>query len=453
MTDQNISFTGNYRLLAATIYAGTKPAVNIANLIVGINIIESVSNDCIRGTLSVVESSGLLEDYPIRGEESLYLDLEDPLGNRVYYYMFVYKVDNLVTSFSNDQISYTLHFATRQRFVADQKRVTASFNKTVSEIVESVFNTNYVISQSSRSHTTSINKFLEVEDTEGSVKLIIPRMTPAQGIKMLESRAYSSKSPSCSFRFFESLAGFHFVTDEYLYRKAVDRGKIFNFSYADNISKDNSTFYMRMANFETFKNVSRVDTIDDLHGGTYRNVVISLDINNRVVDYLDYRYAEKKDSYFAGLPETGNSDRHSGGFVDSTFTTENARRMIMVKDYVGEQTGQLRGEQFLAEIAANRLAYFKNINSIRVVASGPGRNDITCGDFVRVNIPEFKYATDTRKSNRQLSGVYMIESVTRIFDKDIYTNEYALIKRNWASSAPADSSTDNLTIYNGVTTQ
>lgn len=449
MTDQNISYTGNYRLLAATIYTGTKIALNIVNLITNINIIESVSNDSIRGSLKVMESSGVLEDYPIRGEESLFLDIEDPLGNRQYYYLFVYKVDNVITSFSNDRLSYTLHFVTRQRFNADQKRVTAAYDEYVSKIAEEIFNNNYITSQPPRTTITNPNKFLEIENTEGKVKLIIPRMTPAQSIKMLESRAYSSTSPSCSFRFFESSRSFYFVTDEYLYGKAINEDKIFNFSYADNISRDNSTFLTRMANLETFRNTSRVDTFDELHGGTYRNVVISLDINNRVVETLDYNYVDNRDSYFRGLSGTGQSDRHSDTFTNSVFTAENARRMIMVKDYVGEQTGQLRGEQFLPEIAANRLAYFKNLNSITVSASGPGRLDVTCGDFIRVNIPEFRHASENRKPNRQLSGIYMVESVTRSFNKDVYANEYTLVKRNWELNAPSDSSIDNINIYGG----
>jgi hypothetical protein len=109
------------------------------------------------------------------------------------------------------------------------------------------------------------------------------------------------------------------------------------------------------------------------------------------------------------------------------FTDENARRFLMVRDYVDENAGQLRGEQFLPQIAANRLAYFNNVNAIKVTSSGAGRLDITCGDFIRVVIPEFMHVDREKQLNNQLSGVYMVESVTRVVDKETYTN-----KRNWA---------------------
>lgn len=444
MTDKELSFPGNYYLRSATLYsapsAELRESVNIRNLIANLSITESMNNDCIRGSVDIVESTGLLEDYPLRGEEMLFIDIEDPMGNRIYYYMFIYKIDNVITSYNNDLLSYTLHLVSSQRFKADQNRVTSSYNKQVSEVVEDIFNSNYIQRTSSRSVKTSLNKFLTVEPTEGKVKIIVPRMTPAQAMKFLESRAYSSASPSCSFRFFESSSDYYFVTDEFLYKKAVEQDKIFEFTFAENLSKDNSNFINRMNNFESFKNTSRVDTIDDLHGGSYHNVVVSLDINSRTVEYINFNYMEKKDTYFAGLSDSSEGDKHSSTFVTDTFTPDNARRMIMVKDYVGEQTGQLRGEQFIPQIAANRLAYFKNLNSIRVSAAGPGRLDITCGDFIRVNVPEFSHVRDIRNPNRQLSGVFLVESVTRVFNGDVYSNQYSLVKRNWARGAPSFSS-------------
>lgn len=445
MTDANISYPGSYRLKSLVLYpfstSEPRVAVDMRNLVPSLSIEESMTQDSIRGSLTAVDSSGLLEGYPIRGEEMLFIDLEDAVGNTRQYRMFVYKIDNVDVSGVNDSLTYNLHFVSFQRFVADQKRVTASYNKPVADIAENVFNTYFRVPVTSRPVSTTgdssnydYNKQIIVEGTEGNVKLIIPRMTPTQALKFLESRAYSAASATCSFRFFESADSFHFVTDEYLYNKAKADNNIFKFTYADSLPQDNGSFLQRMSNFTRFKNVSRVDTFDDLHGGTYRNKVVVLDIVNRTVNTIDpsFDYSTAKQDYFKGhSDEMDGADRHCEPFIQSTFTDENARRFLMVRDYVEEDAGQLRGEQYLPEITSNRLSYFKNVGSIRVSSSGPGRVDITCGDYINVMIPEFRHHQTEKQTNVQLAGTYLVESVTRVFDKDIYTNEYTLTKRSW----------------------
>lgn len=445
MTDSNITYPGNYRLKSLVLYpystSETRVAVDMRNLVPSLTITESMGQDSIRGSLSVIDSSGLLEGYPIRGEEMLYIDLEDALGNTRQYRVFVYKVDNVNISGVNDSLSYNLHFVSFQRFVADQKRVTASYNKSVSDIAENIFNTYYRIPVTSRPVALTAdranydyNKQIVVEDTEGMVKIVVPRMTPTQALKFLESRAYSATSATCSFRFFESADSFYFVTDEFLYERAKADEKIYEFSYTDSLPQDNSYFLQRMSNFTRVKNDARVDTFDDLHGGTYRNKVVVLDIVNRVVNIVgpSFDYMSAREDYFKGhANELDGADRHSERFIQSTFKDENARQFLMVRDYVEEDAGQLRGEQYLPEITSNRLSYFKNVNSIRVSSSGPGRVDITCGDFINLIIPEFRHLQAEKQTNVQLAGVYMVESITRVIDKDTYNNEYTLVKRSW----------------------
>lgn len=437
-----LTFPGNYKITRATLYptnvSEQKSAIEIRSYIVNMSIVESMLNDSIRGTARLVDRGGLLEGYPIRGEEMLYIDTMDALDNRREYRFFVYKIDNLDITDSCDGVDYNIHFVSYQRFLADQKRIVAPYNQPISEIVQEIFNVNmrtasYGVMASKKQDT---NKQITVEQTEGPIKVIIPRLTPIQAIKMLESRAFSSSSPTCSFRFFETADCFYFVTDEYMYRKAASESKIYPMSHSPNIPQDNRFLLARMSNLESIRNVDRVDTFGDIHNGAYKNKVLVLDIVNRIANIVEpgYDYNLQRGSYFAGYQlQLDVADRHSDQFISNVFTDENSRQMIMVKDYVEEDTGQLRGEQYLPQIASNRLAYFTQINSIRLEASGPGRYDITCGDFLELKIPELTYAQQKREVNTQLSGIYMVESVTRVIHGEEYRNVYQLIKRSWAT--------------------
>lgn len=443
MTQQKITYPGSYKLKAVSLYPSmrddTRIAIEMRNLVPTISFTESMLSDSIRGSMNVVDASGLLESYPIRGEENLYLEMEDALGNVRKYNLFVYRVDNVKIANNSDVLSYTLHFVSRQRFLADQKRVTASFNKPVSDMVQEVYG-RYCrdISYSgprNREGFVDVNKSIVVEDTEGNLKLIIPRLTPMQAIKFLESRAYSSRSPSCSFRFFESADSFYFVTDEYLVNKAITDDKIFEFAYAPVLPQDTGHILSQMTNFNAMTNVSRVDTFEDMHSGAYKNKVIVLDIVNRTTNIMDpsFDYTTAEGSYFQGTGDTLDKiDRHSDSFISRVFNEDNARRFLMVRDYAEEDAGQLRGEQFLPQITSNRLSYFSNLGALKITSSGAGRLDITCGDLIRMDLTQFLSVSRDPKPNPQLSGVYMVETVNRVFDKEVYTNYYTLVKRKWA---------------------
>ena len=453
MTDQStIAYPGSYKLRRVMLYPATasetRVAVEMRNEITSLVITESMTADSIRGQARVIERGGLLEGYPVRGEEMLFIEFEDALGNMRQYRVFVYKIDDVNITDSNDGVDYLMHFVSHQRFIADQRRITSSYNQLASKTAQDIFNNYMRASVAARplsinaSGNDGTNKQIEVEDTEGIIKIIIPRMTPVQSLKFLESRSYSTASQTCSFRFFESADSYYFATDEYMYNRALEQNKIFKMTYAPNIPQTNDFIAQRMSNFDNIRNVARVDTFDDLHGGSYRNKVLVLDIVNRVANIAEpgYVYQESRDSYFRSHQSVMDvADKHSDNFISSTFTEENERRFIMVKDYVEEDTGQLRGEQFLPQITSNRLAYFKQLNGIKIQASGPGRADITCGDFVEIVIPEFMHASADAEMNNQLSGVYMVETVSRNLVRKEYTNDYILVKRNWAREVdPAD---------------
>lgn len=273
-------------------------------------------------------------------------------------------------------------------------------------------------------------KSIVVEPTEGPLRLIIPNFTPTRAMKFLESRAYSTSSPSCSFRFFESSNAFYFVSDEYIF----NNGTQFDFTYSIDIPSTPNYFDIHMNNFYELTNTERFDTFNDLHGGGYHNKVIIIDILKRSVNLKDtpWKYTENSANYQDLDAEETLSDRHTNNFINQTFTDETAKQFLIVKDYDEQSGGQLRGEQHFSDIVSNRLAYRHHLNSIVLNTKGHGRLDITCGDVVNMTISEFDSSSNVNEVNKQLSGRYIVEEVVHIFDKEMSENHYKLMKRNWS---------------------
>jgi hypothetical protein len=125
-------------------------------------------------------------------------------------------------------------------------------------------------------------------------------------------------------------------------------------------------------------------------------------------------------------------DIHTPEFVEAYFTPENEKRYIVIRDYDDSGTAQLRGDQYIPEIATNRLAYRQHLNSTTVYAKSHGRLDLNAGDIINLKIPEFT-SSSQKGLNKQLSGYYMINDLTHVFDKDVHQTDMKLVKYDWST--------------------
>jgi hypothetical protein len=419
---ENYLLPGYYNLKQAVISNYEGKQIDIKNMIPSFSIIESIANDSLRGNVDMLDTIGFLEDFPLRGEESLQLVVEDPFQNEKIFDLFVYKISDISIKDSNDGVSYKMHFTSYARFQAGLRRVRAPYENTISYIANDIFTKYY-----------GDTKPIEVEDTEGSFRCVIPNYTPIQTMMFLSSRAYSTQSPSCSFRFFENNESFYFVSDEYLIKKAQlnDGQDIKEYTFSDAIPKSGEQFLAQMQNLTELRNSDRSNTVNDLYSGAYTNNVIELDLVKRKLTDKRFKYSDDKNRY----TETGTSqDVHSDKFIEDIFNEENERRFLLIKDYttLGDDPSNIRGEQYLSEITSNRLAYRHRLNNTVVNARAYGRLDLKAGDIIRLVIPEFTSNSD-KKLNPQLSGNYILHTLTHNMVHDSYEIGMKLVKYDWSA--------------------
>lgn len=420
---------GYYRLVSATIKPLNGQPLEIVGLIPEFSIEESLDKDSIRGSAIVYDNIGLLEDLPLRGEELLTLVVEDALRNTVTYELALYKITDVEIKNTNDGLRYKIHFMSKYSFDAMFRRIIEPYNDTVSSIAETIFEKYY-----------SGPKQLLLEDTIGLFRCVIPNYTPMQTMNFLANRAFSRSSPSCSFRFFETAENYFFVSDEYLIKRFLEnKEEIKEFTFSDAIDKSGEEFLSQMKNLVEIRNSDRVNTAMDLASGAYRSNVIEIDLIKRQAtlpgksNRYEYDYQEAKSNYMSSSGRGEGQDVHTDEFVRTYFTPENERRYIVIRDYDDSGTLQLRGDQFIPEIATNRLAYRHHLNRTVIYAKSNGRLDLNAGDIINIKIPEFK-VSENRRLNNQLSGYYMISDLTQVFDKDLHQTDMKLIKYDWSTS-------------------
>jgi hypothetical protein len=471
-----------YNLQKATIRSEFQPGaqeIDVTALIPSLTINSSITNETMSGTARFLDSTGLLEKRPLRAEEMIIFELADskiingaggmsenagPVDDPFVFVGFIYKIDNVTMKNTNDAISYDVHFISYQSFKAGTHRIIRAFKDVaVSEIAQTIFDDYYA------NHdylTDDQKKEFILENTEGSIRCVIPKMRPEEAMTFLSKRAFSTQSPSCTFRFFESSRGYHFVTDEELFRLSESNPeRKFTFTSLDAIPDRLEFFDAQLNNLEMLENTRRVNSIDDLYNGAYRNKIIELDIMSRRTNLLDgsgqYEYfGENQARYFSTENSANIIDRHTRPFIDQSHRSEPRegrdedvqKTFVIVKTYSDDEATDndrvLPAQTHYAEIASNRQAYAKHIESITVSAVGPGRFDISAGDVVDLDVKENVFSNGQRTGaqirNKHLSGNYIVKSVSHVMEYDTMKNIYVLIKKDWSEVAESNNDDPDL---------
>lgn len=460
-----------FNLQKATLRFEFQPSqrdLDVTGLIPALSLNSSINSETMYGTARVIDSSGLLENIPLRGEEQIIFEIADSkiindsgglqegLATTPYSFVgFVYKIDNVVSKDTNDAVFYDIHFISYQSFKAGTYNITRSYRDlAISDIAKSVFNDYF----DSKEHTfidASQRKPFIVEETSGRARCIIPRMRPEEAMQFLTKRAYSADtSPSCTYRFFESSRGYQFVTDEHLFRLAEDDPtRVFNFTFLDAIPNTPDQFDVQLNNLESIENEKRVNSLDDLYNGAYRNKVIEIDILRRQTNLLNddgqYDYIKERRKYFDVKKFQTIQDRHTRTFVESNHRSSQdgsrdediQKKFVVVTNYDrnrddADTDKTLPADTHYAEIISNRQAYSKHIESITVNSVGPGRLDITAGDIIDLEVKKFQFADESDagsfESNKHLSGKYIVKSVSHVMEQEEMKNYYTMIKKDWS---------------------
>jgi len=468
----NPTYYNLQKALIRTEFSRNFREVDVTSLIPSISITSSIESETMFGTARFVDSVGLLSGVPgrdpLRGEEQIIFEIADSktinesgglqngtVSEPYRFIGFIYKIDNVQTKDTNDAVTYDIHFVSYQSFRSSTYEVIRAFtDERVSDIVKTMFSDYYESRDTLKFIPESERKKLLLEGTDGVYRCTIPKMKPDEAINFLARRSYSTKSPSCLFRFFESSRGFHFVTDEKLYRLATDEtedgydiNRNFNFTYYDSIPNTLDFFEDQLNNLEVIENTRRVNSFDDIFNGAYRNKVYELDILSRRLNLVDdtnqYDYFERREKY-QEIPGKGKKlvDRHSIEFIRGVHRPDSPqKKWLVIQNYTeGERNGlnAMQAETYYADIISNRQAYSKHIESIVLEARGPGRVDITAGDIVSLTVQEFEIAKNGEGGafilNKRISGKYIVKSVTHNMERDAMYNSYTLIKRDWSET-------------------
>jgi len=464
---------------------GTPPGgegVNITSMVTGFSLTQSIAQNSYIGTILIEDRVGLLENAmprtkedaeaggssarnlsPLRGEERLQLSIKGyDLGTVVNMDVRIYKIDGITPTASLDGKTFAMHFTSTSSFKTIGKRVVKPFydvfaSTAAKRVFEEYFGglndgANYssgkdgekVPPRSARYDLKSESeRHFYLQRTEGVKRLVIPNYNPAQTMNFLARESFSSRSPSCTFRFFETVDGYYFVTDEWLIEFAnLNEDKtesgiidlVFN-PYGSNVGTQTES---QIQTIEKLSYPSRVDTSADFYSGGYRNNVIEVDINRKRV--LNQRFNYEEIGNFLNMNADKKSiiedDVHSLPFIKDNFDRDSERTFMVVRDYGTQPNASIivKNEQHFSEIVSNRVAYNHHLNRTPLTLELKGRLDIKPGKVVNITMPDLSALSGTQKhQHEQLSGKYLVKETLHSIEDNILSTRLSVTKFDWST--------------------
>lgn len=391
-------------------------AYSLMSQAVTIDIYESIMSPVIWADIQISDSSGLLQSFPIIGEEFIKIVFGTPMSpSTASYLLRVNSVNNKQVTQNSRKITYTLQCCSAELMKNVKQTVNIKKTDTVQDIVLSIFD-DYI----------KTDKPVFVDATTGIEEITISSLTPFQAIDMLRQRAVSNRYQSSSFCFYESRYGYHFTTlERYLEDGAniVEKGetdKVFFYDTVRHESIDNVTY----RNIIAYNMISFGDSITKVSEGGLTNEVQQFDMitgDVRKVTYTDNIGAD----VFKSSSQTSSSGQ-STSFTRQHGDRSTVTRLVTTRS--DTSSSDLAEKLSKSQAFAQKLS--QNITQVHIY----GDAELSIGDVIKLSLPSgIDTTTDRNTISRLDSGTYTITKIRQMItlgDRPVYSQALELVKHD-----------------------
>ena len=391
-------------------------AYSLMSQAVTIDIYESIMSPVIWADIQISDSSGLLQSFPIIGEEFIKIVFGTPMSpSTASYLLRVNSVNNKQVTQNSRKITYTLQCCSAELMKNVKQTVSIKKTNTIQDIVLSIFD-DYI----------KTDKPVFVDATTGIEEITISSLTPFQAIDMLRQRAVSNRYQSSSFCFYESRYGYHFTTlERYLEDGAniVEKGetdKVFFYDTVRHESIDNVTY----RNIIAYNMISFGDSITRVSEGGLTNEVQQFDMitgNVRKVTYTDNIGADS----FKSSSQTSSSGQ-STSFTRQHGYKSTVTRLVTTRS--DTSSSDLAEKLSKSQAFAQKLS--QNITQVHIY----GDAELSIGDVIKLSLPSGIDTTTNRNTISRLdSGTYTITKIRQMItlgDRPVYSQALELVKHD-----------------------
>lgn len=373
--------------------------VDLRSQFIEIVIYESIDDDKMVGEVLLSDGLNYSETIPIVGNETIYISYKT-LGSDAKYVELIGRVTAPLgkSRTENEKVEvYKLQFVSTVTFSNRLKRISSSYEGTISGMISKIFKENF---------GTDPLKLMSLDSTQGRHRFIIPYWSPLFSIRWMSERAYLGESSY--FIFYEDVDGFHF-RDVLL---AAQRSPVKTYRVEPVNPYNMSDVNSFMERVQSYSVTSYFDRLDEFSSGMYSGTLHTHDITTKniethTVDYNDLFDSGRHLNKHPLFPRRNREFRNS---------TTSFRNMLPVQ--LGK-FDKIRNNEVPEKYFLNRKSLTKQFSSFRITIVVAGNSTLRLLDTIDFVIPKIGYmnANEEDWKDSYLSGKYIITSLKTTINK------------------------------------
>ena len=449
---ESIRIPSDFTIEAVKLYPwnGATP-IDLTNVRGTINIFEDIFNNFLTGNITVADAWDLPMLYPLIGEEFLEISFKRPgtknqgTSNAAespdYRYGFEEQIRYLVETESfvmkfrvikmtdrklvRDRAqSYTLHF-TSEEFISNKKnKFRKSYIDTLySDMVKDVYDT-----------FLNKGKPIVIESTMYEQDFVFSNWTPSQCVNIVAARSIANGRSGSNYVFFETVAGFNFVSLEKLF-EAKEKETLLYQPANIMITPPNRPIDEEVRNIYEFDYVDYFDVVSNLQHGMYAAKLLTVDPIRRIYEEYDFDYAKEFDRFkhleknkvcTDGLDAMG--EPYMARF-DLLMTNKDHDKV----DWIVSREPGIKPTQ-LEFYVLQRQSQMQQLNNVRIAVTVPGNTERHAGDVIAFALPNAMGSPIMwDEPEKYLSGRYLISAIRHRIEANGYHQDIELVKDSFLS--------------------
>lgn len=412
---------------------GTK-RIDITNSILGIDYYEDILSPCITMTINLMNAYSIFNGLPIRGGESVAMEIETVFGNFRLdgeKAMFVTKLSGLDAQRKSE--SFTLHLTSKEALQNETVRCCEKYNNSninthVEDILKKVL------------QTTKIGK---IEQTSNTYSFIGNNKKPFHILTWLGPKSISAHSKSgnsgkeakgtSGFLFYENIDGFNFrsidslVSNTQIQNSSSDKENIpkYTFDGIGAIQANDLNNNFKILNYNYEKNI---DLMKSLRVGMYVNKTYFYNMYTQELDIYKYRLKDE-----LGDKTLGGNESIA---ISEQFGDSITRILVRASDH-----GILDSKGTFAQSGRDNADMSKSFSRYNLLFTQALNINIPCnvklkaGDIIYAQFPQMESA-QTGEVDKEQSGNYLIKELRHHFSPNEMLTSLRLVRDSYGLYGP-----------------
>ena len=412
---------------------GTK-RIDITNSILGIDYYEDILSPCITMTIDLMNAYSIFNGLPIRGGESVAMEIETVFGNFRLdgeKAMFVTKLSGLDAQRKSE--SFTLHLTSKEALQNEtvrccEKYNNANINTHVENILKKVL------------QTTKIGK---IEQTSNTYSFIGNNKKPFHILTWLGPKSISAYSKSgnsgkeakgtSGFLFYENIDGFNFrsidslVSNTQIQNSSSDKENIpkYTFDGIGAIQANDLNNNFKILNYNYEKNI---DLMKSLRVGMYVNKTYFYNMYTQELDIYKYRLKDELGDKTLGGNESIAISEQFGDSITRILVRASDHGTL---DSKGTFTQSGRDNADMAKSFSRYNLLFTQALNMNV----PCNINLKAGDIIYAQFPKME-AGSSKEVDSEQSGNYLIKELRHHFSPNELVTSLRLVRDSYGLYGP-----------------